>query len=112
MIYGLGEKQMEEHEFEEWCLRETKPLSDYQLEYLLAHPPKLCDDKEDCKWTYCGDGEGCPCIRSLFLSGTQLNQYQRMVQLHVMVSIFKIINSSISLQTGFSVELGKELTGT
>jgi hypothetical protein len=112
MIYGRGEKQMEEYEFEQWCIRETPPLTDAQLQYLLAHPPKLCDDKEDCKWTYCGDGEGCPCMRSLFLSGEQLNQYQRMVRLHVMVLIFKIIDSSISLEKGFPVKSRKELTGT
>lgn len=103
---------MEEYEFEQWCLRKTPPLTYAQLQYLVAHPPKLCNDKADCKWTYCGDGEGCPCIRSLFLSGEQLNQYQRLVRLYVMVSIFKIIDSSISLNEGYSVESRKELTGT
>ena len=107
-FWELGEKQQEEKEYTAWCLRQGQNLDAETLRQLVANPPQLCEDVSDCKYRNVSEG-ACPCIRSLFNSSDELNEYQRFQRLYIQVRFMEILATSICQSQDDSVESKKEL---
>jgi len=109
ILWELGEMQEEEKEYTAWCLRKGNDLDEETLRQLVMTPPQLCEDVGNCKYRNVSEG-ACPCIRSLFNSSKELNEYQRFQKLYVQVRFMEILATSICQSQDDSVESKKELT--
>ena len=89
---SLSEEKQEKHELEMWSNPLDIPEIDIeQMETLLEHPPKLCDDQDHCN-SYRLSGDRCKCIRTLFLHETHYELYKQLVKQKIEQGFWELIS--------------------
>lgn len=81
MIISQYEMELEEDELVEWSSNQRADIPILNLEqiaYLLKHPPKLCEDKEQCV-SYHLNKDRCRCIRTIFAHESHYEIYKQLL---------------------------------